>query len=274
MVALLHVRPYLFDREFQDLVEMPATAPVDQPETPVPEEIPPLPPVPSYSAAALAAAREEGYVAGEAAGRAAAERSLAASAARSIEHLVADLQQATVDAAQQRATIAGEATAIALTLCRKLLPHTYRETAGDEIAQLVATVLPKVAQQPRLLVRVATPLVAAVTDALTGAVRTAEFAGTLKVVGDAALAIGDCRIEWAQGGLVRDAAALWREIEITIDQILRPLAPAAVDAFAPGEPMPNVNDLAMQPIAGHPGDQAPEPSTVLINPNQGADANA
>ncbi|QNT68474.1 hypothetical protein [Defluviicoccus vanus] len=68
--------------------------------------------------------------------------------------------------------------------------------------------------------------------------------------------------------------ALWREIEITIDQILRPLAPAAVDAFAPAEPMPNVYDLAMQPIDGHPDDRVPESSIVLINPNQGADANA
>ena len=68
--------------------------------------------------------------------------------------------------------------------------------------------------------------------------------------------------------------ALWREIEITIDQILRPLAPAAVDAFAPAEPMPNVNDLAMRPIGRHAGDRVPALSIVLINPNQGADANA
>ena len=61
----------------------------------------------------------------------------------------------------------------------------------------------------------------AVNDALADRARAARqarprrgFAGRLVVIGDPDIALGDCRIEWADGGLIRDRAT----IEAAIDE--------------------------------------------------------
>ena len=42
--------------------------------------------------------------------------------------------------------------------------------------------------------------------------------GKLTVLGDAAMAPGDCRIEWNEGGAERNAEAMWKDIDLIIEQ--------------------------------------------------------
>ena len=50
-----------------------------------------------------------------------------------------------------------------------------------------------------------------------GRARTRGFEGRLVVMGENELAVGDCRIEWADGGLVRDSAATEAAITQAVD---------------------------------------------------------
>jgi flagellar assembly protein FliH len=46
------------------------------------------------------------------------------------------------------------------------------------------------------------------------------FEGRIVVAPDDGLKAGDCRIEWSQGGVIRDADEIWRAIEAAMEQAL------------------------------------------------------
>ena len=58
-----------------------------------------------------------------------------------------------------------------------------------------------------MVVRVNEGLYARAKESLEDVARARGFEGRLVVLGEADLAAGDCRIEWADGGLVRDRTA-------------------------------------------------------------------
>lgn len=269
---MLHVRPYLFDREFQEMVEVPSESEVQ--DLPAEEDALPVPAAPTFSEAELEAACDAARADGERAATAAAERMIATRSARAVEAIADELRSATELAAQAQSAMLRDATAIALTLCRKLLPQTYRDTAAEEIARLLSTVLPRITDQPQVVVRVAGALVATVTEPVTTAVETANFSGSVRVVADDTLAEGDCRIEWCQGGVVRDAATLLREIEAVVDQAVGHLS--AADALPLSAPSPTVDDTPEpEPATGAHADAGMADTTeLLINPSERADTNA
>jgi flagellar assembly protein FliH len=51
-------------------------------------------------------------------------------------------------------------------------------------------------------------------------IETSGFSGRLVVMGDPEIALGDCRLEWVDGGLVRDRAATAAEIDRRIAAFL------------------------------------------------------
>ena len=54
----------------------------------------------------------------------------------------------------------------------------------------------------------------------------------LRLLGDATVVEGDCQIEWSGGGIVRDQAVLWREIEaLTAECIGSVAAPPATPPY-------------------------------------------
>ena len=44
-------------------------------------------------------------------------------------------------------------------------------------------------------------------------IQTSGFSGRLVVMGDPDIALGDCRLEWVDGGIVRNEAAIAAEID-------------------------------------------------------------
>lgn len=277
MVTLLHVRPYLFDREFQDLLDEPADvgAGTRIEEVVEADDTPPAPPPPpTFSEDELTAAREIAYADGERTGRNAAEQAIAARSTRVLELLTDELQRASAAIARDQSAIIRDATAIALTICRKILPHTYRATAGEEIAELLSAVLPRISEQPQVLVRVAAPLAPMLAEPTANVVAASGFSGTLKVLADDALPEGDCRIEWSQGGVVRDAATLLREIELVLNQTAgsHPAA-AAFDRLPLTDPSSEgAPDAEPAPESWqHSASEAHEPTELPTNPSQRAD---
>jgi flagellar assembly protein FliH len=75
----------------------------------------------------------------------------------------------------------------------------------------------------------------AVRERALARIANSGFTGRLVVLGDPELTIGDGRIEWADGGVVRDTAALAAGIEQRIVQFIaarRPnLTPPTAETF-------------------------------------------
>ncbi len=167
----------------------------------------------SAIAALVDSAREEGRRAGLAEG----ERTAMVMAAQAIAQaagLLADhtaALSATLD--DERRTLTTEAAGLAAAVGSKLASHLLAAQPTAEIEALIAECLASLDAVPHLVIRCHPDLADAVREIALARIATSGFAGRLVVLGDPDRAMGDARIEWADGGIERDTAALEAEIE-------------------------------------------------------------
>ncbi len=161
----------------------------------------------------LAEAREEGFKAGHAAG----EQSAAAKSARQLAAAAAALGDrvgalaANID--DMRKSTLAEAVDLAAAIANKLAMSLIEAQPVGEIEALVRECLATLDGVPHLVIGCHAELADAVRDVAMRHMETAGFTGRLVVMGDPEIAIGDCRLEWVDGGLVRDRAATGAEID-------------------------------------------------------------
>ena len=233
MNAAVYLHPFLFDRDF-DAEEVSTTnatlgaatdaAPASQVEQ------------------ALAEARAEGYAEGHRSALAETRAATEQHVARALNSLSGEFAALGADLRRQESEVVRQAATLAVVICRKFLPSRYRETAPDEIAGLFATFLPRIGEMPTVSVRVAESLFEPLTDRLAEIARLAAFPGKIHVIADAAITEGDCRIDWVRGGVVRDSAVLWREVDALLEETVEanPLVPPAT-ASHPSNPLQRVS---------------------------------
>ena len=167
-------------------------------------------------AAMLQEARREGFAQGLAEG----ERSTAAQAARQLAASAEDLANrvsamaASVDDAKKQAI--AEAVGLAMSVARKLAGGLIARQPAAEIETLVVECLATLNGVPHLVIRCEPSLADAVRDLATARMQTSGFTGRLVVLGDPDIAVGDARIEWADGGVVRDIHKLSAEIDARV----------------------------------------------------------
>jgi flagellar assembly protein FliH len=156
--------------------------------------------------AALADARAKAYRDGFAAAQAelaADERRRAAAALERIAAGVADL-------AQRFAAVEGrfeaEAVEVAVAVARKLASELISREPFADIAALARHCFTHLVGAPHVVVRINDALHGLAREALAEIARTHGFEGRLVVLAEPEIALGDCRIEWADGGVVRDRA--------------------------------------------------------------------
>ncbi|MGQ9370968.1 FliH/SctL family protein [Azospirillum sp. A39] len=230
------VRKFLFDESFD--VDHPRAAPdpyLAAPE-PEPEPEPAEPPPPVFSEAEVEAARRAGYAEGEKAGssvgygkgfaeghaagrkdgleagRAEMAKTNEARTAAALERIAAGVDQLLAERHATNAMRQDQPVHIALAIVRKLMPELARRGGLAEIEALVRGCVMELIDEPRLVVRVADDAREAVSGTLD-AMAGRGFGAKLMVVGEPSLAAGDCRIEWAEGGVERDTARLLADIE-------------------------------------------------------------
>lgn len=169
-------------------------------------------------AALLEEARREGHEAGLAEGERTAVAKAAraeASAAESLAVRVAAMA-ASIDDARKQAI--AEGVELSLSIARKLAGGLIARQPTVEIEQLVAECMATLDGVPHLVIRCDPALAESVRDIATSKMTTSGFTGRLVVLGDPDIAIGDARIEWADGGVVRDIRKLSAEIDARIAQ--------------------------------------------------------
>ena len=129
---------------------------------------------------------------------------------RALDAMVTEMQ-ALLEASAASAGSAGkEAVLVAAAIVRKMMPRYWRERGGREIEETVLAVLPELAEEPLVTVRIAPALQAELLPALQTAAAGCGADGRLRIVADDRIEPGDCRIEWRDGGLLRDRQAICR----------------------------------------------------------------
>ncbi|MEO6394871.1 MAG: flagellar assembly protein FliH [Devosia sp.] len=171
-------------------------------------------------AAMLAKARAEGYQQGLTEGERAHSVEAARRLAAAAEMLAAN--SAAMNAALDDRTkqTLSEAIELASTIGRKLAAHLLAAQPTRELDALLAECLASLEGLPHLVIRCAPDLADAIREIATARIEASGFAGRLVVMGDPEQAPGDGRIEWVDGGLVRDRASIERDIDTRIAAFL------------------------------------------------------
>jgi flagellar assembly protein FliH len=105
-----------------------------------------------------------------------------------------------------------EAVEVAVAVGRKLAPALMAREPFAEIAALAADCFRQLVATPHIAVRVNDTLYSTTQEKLDEIMRSRGFEGRLVVLAESDIAPGDCRIEWADGGVNRDSAAADAEI--------------------------------------------------------------
>lgn len=167
-----------------------------------------LPIPPAEHAAKLAAAEAKGYRKGfaDAAAEAAAEGPRRNAAA--LERIAAAVEQLTASLTAVEAKLEAEAVGVALAVARKLAAELISREPMAEIAALARDCFRHLVAAPHVVVRVNDALHEFARDQIEKIARERGFEGRLVVLAEPDIAVGDCRIEWADGGCIRDRAAV------------------------------------------------------------------
>jgi flagellar assembly protein FliH len=144
----------------------------------------------------------DGFAAAEKEGTAVAERRLAVAFEQIGDSLGRLSRGLTV--IERRVEI--EAVELALAIARKLAPELVIRQPFAEIAALATDCFKQLASAPHIVVRVNDALHEGARDRLADIAKGCGFEGRLVVLAEPEIAVGDCKIEWADGGVARNQA--------------------------------------------------------------------
>jgi flagellar assembly protein FliH len=160
-------------------------------------------------ATSLAEAEATGVRKGHAAAKTEAEQRTAVA----LERIAAALDQLNRGLSAVEARLETEAVEVALAVARKLAPELVAREPFAEISALATDCFRHLVAAPHVVVRVNDELHASAREKLEQTTRAGGFEGRLVVLAEPDIALGDCRIEWADGGLKRDSAAIQAAID-------------------------------------------------------------
>jgi len=205
-------KPFLFDRDFQGRRRGEEMIPITQ------------------HLAAISEAEQRAFDAGHKEGHQTALELQPARLAAAMEKL--GMQVSLEIARSEARALAQEIGAIelALELARKLAGRAIERYPVAAIESAVQECFTEARTAPHIAVRVHESLVEDVKAHLGGLAADRGFAGKLVILGEPEIAPGDVRLEWADGGVVRERAAIDQAIEKTIHNHI-----ASVESSTQGE---------------------------------------
>jgi len=149
------------------------------------------------------AAHRRGYAEAQADAKAEADRRIAAA----LERIAKGIAEANAALNAIETRLECEAVEVAVAVGRKLAPALIAREPFAEIEALASDCFRQLVASPHIAVRVDEGLYAVAREKLDDIVRARGFEGRLVVLAEPDVAPGDCRIEWADGGINRDSAA-------------------------------------------------------------------
>lgn len=170
-------------------------------------------------AAARAAEEAEalGYMRGLADGQRQGEVEAQARIAAAAERIAAAMGRIVAEGEARDAENEALAMDFAVALARKLAADAIARDPLDAIAAAGAEAFRHLRGVPHVVVRVHESLVEPVKELMARLSRERGFDGKMIILGEPDIAAGDARVEWADGGVVRDQA----QIESAVLQTLQ-----------------------------------------------------
>jgi flagellar assembly protein FliH len=163
--------------------------------------------------AKLREAEEQAFQRGFAQGKTDAEAEAAQRSAAALEAVAATLLKMDKSLHAVEARLETEAVEVAVAVARKLAPALIARAPFTEIAALAIACFRNLVKTPHVAVRVNDALLEVTREKLDEIAHRCGLDSRLVVLAEPDLAPGDCRIEWADGGINRDRAAIAAAIE-------------------------------------------------------------
>jgi flagellar assembly protein FliH len=110
-----------------------------------------------------------------------------------------------------------EAVDVAVAVARKLCSELVAAEPLTEATALVSDCFRHLVSTPHLVVRINDQLYDAAREQIERVAKQSGFAGQLVILAEPDIETGDCRIEWADGGVVLERSA----IDAKIDELVR-----------------------------------------------------
>ncbi|HTZ02822.1 MAG TPA: FliH/SctL family protein [Xanthobacteraceae bacterium] len=164
-------------------------------------------------AEAEAAGRERGYAQAQSDATVESSRRLA----EALDRIAAAMAVANKALGAIESRLECEAVEVAVAVARKLAPTLVAREPFAEISALAGDCFRQLITAPHIAVRVNDALYAVAKEKLDDIARANSFEGRLVVLAEPDIALGDCRIEWADGGINRDTAAANATIGTAVD---------------------------------------------------------
>jgi flagellar assembly protein FliH len=121
-----------------------------------------------------------------------------------------------------------EAVEVAVAVAAKLAPALIGREPFAEISALATECFHHLVSTPLVAVRVGAGIYDMAKEKIEDIARARGFEGRLAVTSDESLAPGDCRIEWTDGGVIRDQAETASAIDEMVGRYISArTAPAA-----------------------------------------------
>ena len=105
-----------------------------------------------------------------------------------------------------------EAVDVAIAVARKLCSELIAREPLGEITALVSDCFAQLVSTPHLVVRINDSLYETAHERVDRLAKQSGFAGRLVILAEPEVETGDCRIEWADGGVVLERAAIEAKI--------------------------------------------------------------
>lgn len=168
----------------------------------------------------VAEAEARGYQRGLGAGRQAAEAETARRAMAALEAIAAALGRVGGTMADVSTRVETEAVEVALAAARKLAGALIAAEPLVETTALLDECLRNLVTVPHLVVRINAALYDGAQPQIERLAAQRGFAGRLIILADPDIALGDCNIEWADGGVARERTAIDARIAELVERYL------------------------------------------------------
>jgi flagellar assembly protein FliH len=151
-------------------------------------------------------AETRGYGKGFSAGQQEAEAQTARKLAQVLDRIGQTLGTIVGGLTAIESRLEAEAVEVASAVARKLATELVAREPLVEIERLVRDCFRQLSATPHVVVRVSEDLYPHIVEKLDGIANESGYQGRLVVLAEPDIRDGDCRIEWADGGVIRDTA--------------------------------------------------------------------
>jgi flagellar assembly protein FliH len=174
-------------------------------------------------AAAEANAYRNGYEAAQREAKVEADRRMASA----LEAINIHMQGIAARVAGVETRMETEAVEVAISVARKLCSSLVAAEPLGEITGLVKDCFAHLVATPHLVVRINDQLYEVARERIEKLAKQSGFEGRLVILAEPEIPTGDCRIEWADGGVVLERAAIEAKINELVGRYMASRNPGA-----------------------------------------------